>query len=250
MSKRIICWFSCGAASAVATKLTLAERPDAVIVYQNSDSEHKDNMRFLKDCEEWFGKKIIIQRSEKFKDHWEVIKARKYIVGVGGAPCTGELKRKLAENFINHLDDIEVFGYTAEEQGRVDRFKENNPERLIYPMLIEKGLIKQDCLALIAKSGIEIPAMYKLGYRNNNCIGCVKGQQGYWNKIRVDFPEVFERMAKQERKLNAAINKKYVRGKRIRIFLDELDPKSGNYESEASLDCGILCGIVDNEINQ
>ena len=32
-----------------------------------------------------------------------------------------------------------------------------------------------------------------MGYNNNNCIGCIKGGMGYWNKIRVDFPEVFEK---------------------------------------------------------
>ena len=30
---RSICWFSCGAASAIATKLWLAEHPDALIVH-------------------------------------------------------------------------------------------------------------------------------------------------------------------------------------------------------------------------
>ncbi len=54
---------------------------------------------------------------------------------------------------------------------------------------------------MIERAGIELPAMYKLGYRNNNCIGCPKGGMGYWNKIRVDFPEVFERMAALQREL-------------------------------------------------
>ena len=83
--------------------------------------------------------------------------------------------------------------------------------------------------------------MYLMGYRNNNCIGCVKGQSGYWNKIRKDFPDVFDRMAKKERELNAAINKKYVKGKRIRVFLDELDPNAGRYEEE-KISCGLFCG--------
>ena len=247
-SKRIVCNFSCGAASAVATKLALAVRPDAIIVYQHSDSEHPDSMRFLHDCEEWFGKEVTIQKSEKFNNHWDVIESRKYIAGVAGAPCTGELKRKVAEKHINHFHDVEIFGYTYEEMNRVESFKKNNPERLIYPILVEHGLIKQDCLAMVARAGIELPEMYKLGYKNNNCIGCVKGGAGYWNKIRVDFPDVFDRMAKKEREINAAINKKYVKNKRIKVFLDELDPKVGNYESELNIECGILCGIASSEI--
>lgn len=287
-SKRVVSWYSYGAASTVATKLMLNIRPDAVIVCQHIESEHPDNARYLKDCEEWFGKKVIIQTHPEFKTHWDVIKKRRYISGVAGAPCTGELKRKLAESFVDHFNDIEVFGYTAEEQGRVDLFKKNNPERMIYPILIEKGLVKQDCLALIKNAGIELPEMYKLGYKNNNCIGCVKGQMGYWNKIRVDFPDVFERMSRIELELKATINKKYEiititeaelyiplsfwgelkqKGKvifngesykitknnkvqvRRKVYLASMDPKAGSYESEASLDCGILCGIVDSEIN-
>ena len=49
--------------------------------------------------------------------------------------------------------------------------------------------------------------MYKLGYNNNNCIGCVKGGIGYWNKIRVDFPAEFDRMAELERKIGHAVLK-------------------------------------------
>ena len=32
--------------------------------------------------------------------------------------------------------------------------------------------------------------MYDLGYPNNNCIGCIKGGMGYWNRIRKDFPDI------------------------------------------------------------
>lgn len=58
-------------------------------------------------------------------------------------------------------------------------------------------------MGMLWKAGIEIPAMYKMGYNNNNCIGCVKGGMGYWNKIRKDFPKVFDRMAKIEREVGA-----------------------------------------------
>jgi hypothetical protein len=48
---RIVCQFSCGAASAVATKLTLAQHPDALILNAEIKNEHPDNRRFLADCE-------------------------------------------------------------------------------------------------------------------------------------------------------------------------------------------------------
>lgn len=41
---RYVCQFSCGAASAVATKLTLAEHDDVLIVNAFIKEEHADNL--------------------------------------------------------------------------------------------------------------------------------------------------------------------------------------------------------------
>lgn len=241
---RVIAWFSCGAASAVASKLAIKEHGDVEVIYQETNSEHPDNERFLSDCEDWFGQEIIRLSSDKYHDIWDVFEKRRYIGGVAGAPCTAELKRIVAERYINHFEDLEVFGYTAEECKRVELFKMNNPERRIQAILVERGLTKEDCLGMIDRAGIDIPVMYKLGYTNNNCIGCVKGQMGYWNKIRVDFPETFDRMAKLERELGAALCKSYAGdGERKRVFLDELDPNAGNHLEEPRISCGIMCEI-------
>jgi len=245
---RVISWFSCGAASAVASKLAIQERGDVEIIYQETNSEHPDNERFLTDCEDWFGQKVKRLSSDKYHDIWEVFEKRRYIVGPYGAPCTGALKREVAERYIN-VRDLEVFGYTVEEQDRVDRFRENNPERTMQAILVERGLTKEDCLGMIARANIEIPAMYKLGYNNNNCIMCVKGGMGYANKIRVDFPEHFDRMAKLERELNAAILHRVDKDKvRHRVFLDELDPNAGNHLTEKPISCGIMCEIEYSQL--
>jgi hypothetical protein len=105
---------------------------------------------------------------------------------------------------------------------------------------------------MISDAGIELPAMYKLGYMNNNCIGCVKGGIGYWNKIRQDFPEVYERMAKLERELDVAILHYETRGPkreriRHRMFLDELKPGRGRYGKKhaQAMSCGPICNLVD-----
>ena len=243
-------WFSCGAASAVATKLALDKYgPERVrVVYQQTNSEHPDNARFIADCERWFGVEIEKTQSEKYHDIWEVFAAG-YLVGPGGAMCTSELKRRVAENLISWgpTQEIEIFGYTVDEQARVDRFIENNNERRIEPILIDNGITKERCYSILLEAGIQLPMMYRMGYRNNNCIGCVKGGAGYWNKIRVDFPEVFERMAKVERQLGVSIIRKEIKGAdgkktKERVFLDELPPNMGRYKSEPSIQCGMLCG--------
>jgi 3'-phosphoadenosine 5'-phosphosulfate sulfotransferase (PAPS reductase)/FAD synthetase len=250
--ERVVVWFSCGATSAVAAKIALKEcagRLPVYVVYTDPGSEHPDNKRFIADCEKWFDQPITVLKNPKYANIYDVFEKTRYLVGVAGARCTAELKKKLRHEFEKVWSDLQVFGFDASEQNRADRFAKNNPEVNLWTPLIDKGLHKTDCLAMIEKAGIELPEMYKLGYRNNNCIGCVKGQSGYWNKIRVDFPEVFERTAKVERELNVAINKSYAGdGKRKRVFLDELPPDAGRYTEEGSIECGVLCVSTYNEV--
>lgn len=245
--QRVIIWFSCGAASAIAAKLALEKygHDNCEIVYQDTGSEHPDNARFLEEFSQAIGHDIKIIRSDKYSDIWDVFEKTRYLAGIAGARCTSELKRRVAENYLNFFDDLEVLGYTVEEEKRLGRWITNNEERFIDPILVAARYSKQMCFDELDRMGVELPAMYRLGYQNNNCIGCVKGQSGYWNKIRRDFPEVFARMAKVERELDVAICKTEptidgVR-QRIRIFLDELDPSAGRYKEEPPIPCGFLC---------
>lgn len=243
---RIVCWFSCGAASAVATKLMIAENAGKlplVIAYTEVAEEHPDNKRFLADCERWFGQEIQVIRNEKYNASCdEVFLRERYIVGPYGAPCTRHLKRAMRVKF-EEEGDVQVFGYTAEEKERAEDFFERNPHIDCRAPLIEKGLAKPDCLAMIEDAGIELPAMYRLGYRNNNCIGCVKGGKGYWNKIRVDFPERFWRMSEIEQLVGATVLKDH----NGPIALADLDPTSGNHQTEPDIECSIFCHIAKAE---
>lgn len=243
ITSRVVVWISAGAASAVAGKLTLSEHPDAELVYTDPGSEHPDNARFLNDLEGWYGKPITRLRSAKYVDTWQVWTERRYLVGPSGALCTAELKKKPRFAF-ERPDDVQVFGYTAEEQHRADRFRQQNPDVNLRTPLIERGLTKDDCLALIGRSGIAMPAMYLLGYRNNNCVGCPKGGIGYWNKIRRDFPDTFDRMALLERELGHTV----LRDKDGAIWLDELDPTRGNAATESDFECSLLCAITEMEM--
>ena len=183
---RTLCWFSCGAASAVATQLALRKYPDLIIACCTIANEHEDNERFLKDCEDWYGREILRLKSDKYKDAWDVWEKTKWLVGPKGARCTTELKKSVRHKF-QLADDIQIFGFTFEERDRESRFRKQNFEVILESPLIENKLTKQDCFNIVQEAGIELPAMYKLGYKNNNCIGCVKGQAGYRNKINKDL---------------------------------------------------------------
>jgi hypothetical protein len=244
---RTLCWFSCGAASAVAAKVTATSYADCeVLSCDTSKDEHEDNARFMADVEKWIGKTVKRLSSPKYSTITEVFLGEKYIVGPAGAPCTKLLKRRVREMY-QRSDDIHVFGFTADERDRVLDIEERNPKmRFIWP-LVDAGITKDDCYKILQGVGIELPAMYKLGFNNNNCIGCVKGGMGYWNKIRRNFPQVFERQAKTERLIGATSLRN---GDGSRLYLDVLDPNAGRDVPEPNIECGFLCGQYVQLVNK
>ena len=249
--QRIVCWFSCGAASAIATKIMLQQAkelyPGIPVVIANSPimEEHPDNERFFCQSQAWFGQEIVRIFNPKYPEGrnsiFEVFK-RGYLKGVNGAPCTTQLKR-IPRGTFQQRGDLHVFGYEVTEKDRAQDFEERNPSLNVYFPLIESDLSKADCLAMLQDAGIEIPMMYKLGYSNNNCIGCVKGGMGYWNKIRKDFPETFARMAKVEREIGHSI----LKNDKGPIFLGELNPTMGRYKDEPDIDCSFSCQIAKED---
>lgn len=232
-----VAWFSGGVSSAIATYLARNE-VDRIVYIEVADA-HPDTERFVSECERLFGKPIERIRSTKYKNVDDVIHSRQYINGVGGAPCTTFLKKKVreeweADNFTQPL--VYYWGYDLEEQNRADRLQQNMGEFEHRFPLIEAGLTKSDCHGMIADLGIKRPAMYDLGYPNNNCIGCVKGGKGYWNKIRQDFPDVFALRAKREREIGHSC----IKG----TFLDELDPQAGRNKPIVA-SCSLTCMMME-----
>ena len=236
-----VAWFSCGATSAVACKLGLQKHPDLQICYIETGSHHPDNLRFLHDCEKWFGKEIKILRSA-YKDVFDVIERTGFIHSAHYAPCTNKLKTDVRLQYeYEHDIDTYIWGFEkgAKEENRAFRMQQRYPKYKHEFPLIEANLDKPACMELLAQAGIELPQMYKMGYHNNNCIGCIKGGMGYWNKIRKDFPEVFDRMAKIERKIGHSCLKQY--------FLDELPKEAGREEKNIEPQCSIFCGLINLE---
>jgi hypothetical protein len=242
MKQRIVSWFSCGAASAVASKLAIAEFGEVTIAYNFIKEEHKDNRRFLRDCEKWFGQKVVITIDDFYKGSIYNVFETNYMRTPNGSPCTRNLKKRVREKF-QLPNDKQILGYTVEEMDRINTFIDANNDVDFYPILAEKGLTKNDCLAMIDRAGIELPVMYKLGYPHNNCVGCVKGGMGYWNKVRVDFPDEFKKMADMERRKGYTV----LKDKKGPIYLHDLDPNRGRMEDEPEISCGLFCELAEKE---
>lgn len=236
MDKKLkVCWISAGVSSFIAGYL---ER-DTIdkFIYIDVDDQHPDSMRFIKDCEKVLGKEIEILKSP-YGNVENAARAFGYvrIAVTGFAPCTAWLKKSVRKKWeYEHRDyDITyVWGMDCNEKHRADNLVETMFEFQHCFPLIERSLTKAEAHGICNELGVKRPMMYDLGYNNNNCIGCIKGGMGYWNKIRVDFPEVFESRAKLERELNDRCLKE--------CFLDELDPNRGRMSEEIEQECNIFC---------
>lgn len=239
---RVVVWFSCGAASACAAKLAVDKygHERTHVVYCNTlVSEHSDNQRFLEDVQKWIAHPIEIISSEKYASIDEVFEKRRYMAGIKGAPCTVEMK-KIPRFEYQEYGDLHIFGLTADEQKRITRFVENNPDLQLEWNLSDGRITKEQTYALVADAGIALPVMYSLGFKNNNCIGCVKATSAkYWDLVRKHFPATFWKRAKQSRELGVRL----VRYHGVRMFLDELPDPITDKTAQEDIECGPICLI-------
>ncbi len=237
MKQLTVSYFSAGVSSAVATKMMISEIDR--VMYTHIDDHHPDTMRFVRDCEEWFGKPVEIWQSP-LKTVDNACRSASFIKDRnGGATCTKRLKKMVRKEFEREHEGemCIVWGLDIDEEHRCDRIRlamDRHEHR--FP-LIEERMTKGDAHQALKASGIKRPTMYDLGYHNNNCVGCVKGGMGYWNKIRKDFPEVFAERAALERLIGFPII-------RTGVWLDELAPDRGRHKEPICDDCGIMCELV------
>jgi hypothetical protein len=236
-----VCWFSAGVSSFISAYLE-SKSLDKVIYIDIAD-QHDDSMRFVKDCEKALGREIEILRSP-YESVDNVIQTFQFINSRYGAKCTDILKKRVRKEWeLDHQGvDLEyVWGYDCTEEHRATALIEAYPEHKHNFPLIDRTLNKADSHGICREIGVKRPIMYDLGYQNNNCRGCVKGGMWYWNKIRVDFPEVFNLRAKRERQIEHTCLTEKKCNKTVPLYLDELEPNRGRPEDEVMDECSMFC---------
>lgn len=224
MEDKIICWWSGGVTSAVACKLAidLFGKDKCRVIMIDTQNEHDDTYRFKMDCEKWYELpiEIITAIGGKWKSIQDVWITRKSLNTATGAICSTELKRAVREKWEKDNNfKHQVFGFEFEpkEFNRAKGMTLNHPKvKAIYPLLMY-GLTKKKCLQIISDAKIEVPLVYKLGYKNNNCFktGCVQGGIGYWQKIQREDAIKFNAMADMEHYLTE------LKGKPVTMLKDQ-----------------------------
>lgn len=267
MFKEIICWWSGGVTSAVACKIAidLYGYDNCRVIFIDTKNEDEDTYRFLKDCEVWYGLPIERITHEDYNNIKEVWYRFKSLNVANGAICSSELKRVVREKWQKDNDYCyQVFGFDLDESKRVKSMALNHPKaKPIFPLWMY-GYTKEDCIRICGDNGVEIPMMYKLGFRNNNCFktGCVQGGVGYWQKMKREYPEKFHAMAKVEHELTdlkgspvtmLRTNIKKGNDERQSLFLvphpnypdSPLFDEQKGREPEPLFECNGMCGVND-----
>jgi 3'-phosphoadenosine 5'-phosphosulfate sulfotransferase (PAPS reductase)/FAD synthetase len=207
-NKIIVCWWSGGVTSALACKLAIDMFPDSQIriIFFDTHNEHPDTYRFMVDCQEWYG--IPIETYSRIPTDYKNIREIWYkylsLNVANGAICSSELKRDLRLKWEKeNVYDYQVFGFDIDEPKRAKSMALNHEQaNSIFPLLFF-GYTKKKCIEIVESNSIEIPITYHLGFHNNNCFqtGCIQGGIGYWQKMKVEYPEKFYDMAKIEHEL-------------------------------------------------
>lgn len=242
---RTLVWWSTGAASYVAAKLTLRTDPAALLVRCETGNEDPDNYRFEADAMARLGPAVTVLQSEEYSSVWDVWQRRRFIAGPNGAPCTGEMKIAPRVAF-QRQTDIHAFGYTADADD-VERFKRlqaNYFDLTMRAPLIEAGVTKSGALAIVERDGLTLPRSYAMGFPNANCLGtgCGKATSpNYWSLYRHHFPENFARTAAYSREIGARLT----RINNVRIFLDEI-PADWPMTQPIIPACDFLCALTED----
>lgn len=206
MKAKHIAWWSGGITSAIVCMLMIKMYglDNVRIIFIDTRNEDEDTYRFKSDCERWYGCEIETITNTEYTDIEDVWYKHLSLNVATGAICSTKLKREVRERWQKENEwEHQGFGFDAKEAKRAISMTLNNPKvKAIYPLLFY-GLLKTDCAKILKEARIELPRMYKLGFKNNNCFqtGCVQGGIGYWQLMKELFPDKFYAMAKREHEL-------------------------------------------------
>lgn len=251
----IVSQFSCGAASAIATKITLARHghEKTRIVNAFVKEEDADNRRFLADCEKWFDHEIVVVRNEKYgSSAREVWRQERYIKGPLGASCSMRLKREPISKYMQSIGwnydsgDRMVIGFVIDEKNQ-ERIERGRDAGWLLPC-VDLNLSHADCRGMVLRAGIRLPKRYEWGFNNANCVACCKGGERYFRKERRLNPLDVAEVVQIQREIGP--NAYFFRNKETgaRYTPDEV-PDDGPVTEADAPDCTFFCALAEQEFS-
>lgn len=246
-----------GGNSSAATLLRVVERypiEDIYPVFADTNWEHPDLYRFVRDLEYLIDKPIVWLNQDKTPA--DISEEEHMIFNSRVANCTKKLKVYPIQRYIESVMEKEDgnfhrayihIGFNLGD--RYNKARSDRPYgRLTQPILNwrEMGVYVKYPLwlyprvenpqAFVESYGLEVPEIYRIKYSSNkvfltnNCYsGCFKAGAKYWRGLLLTYPEIFEQrmewenqMRAQEKYADYAILVRTVKGKKQAFPLEEL----------------------------
>lgn len=178
-------------------------RENTVIWFADVKQEDPDLYRFVGDCiQRWGGRLYWYTDGRRPLD---VAEQKQLIPCDLHCPCSYELKIKPFRQFIKAMPDLPIvyIGLERHETKRLAKTTKSYAQAIPlatveYPLLWHSWSHRQ-LFETVASWGIEIPRMYKQGYKHNNCGGrCVRQGIKEWVRTGYYYPERYAEMEEWE----------------------------------------------------
>lgn len=210
--KRVV-FYSGGALSWAAAMRTIERhgRENVTLLFTDTSMEDGDLYRFLTDSEAQLG--IPVTRVCDGRTPWDVYKHKRIIGNTRMDPCSENLKRKPAHDWLreNAASATLVFGIDFMEMHRLTGLKRRYGEigyEVEAPMCEAPYMSKADVLSWMRQEGLEPPRLYAMGFSHNNCGGfCCRAGQGHFANLLRELPEVFALHERKEQELRKFLGK-------------------------------------------
>jgi hypothetical protein len=203
--------FSGGVGSWAAAKRA-AERygtADIVLLFADVMDEHPDLYRFLDEAAAHIG--VQVTRISDGRTPRQVMRDERMIGNSGKDPCSKILKRQLLDRWrkanCDPASTICHIGIDWTESHRFEGFRDRiAPWKADAPLLWAPMLSKVDAMQWLAREGIELPLLYRVGFSHNNCGGaCIKAGQGQWAKLLRFNPELYAEWEDWEQEMREVV---------------------------------------------
>lgn len=209
---RHVVMFSGGVMSWAAARRVAEQHGTAslTLLFADTSMEDADLYRFVAEAAANVGGELVTLRDGRTP--WQVVHDERYL-NHHAAPCSRVLKRELADRWVKDncdpADTVRYVGFDWTELHRLAAMRAALPGwRVEAPMTEPPYLNRTDLFNLLAAAGIELPRLYRLGFRHNNCGGfCVKAGQGHFAHLLRTLPERYAEHEAEEEAFRQFIGK-------------------------------------------
>lgn len=183
-----------------------------ILLFADTRMEDEDLYRFLDEAAIDVGGELV--KVIEGRTPWEVFFDVRFLGNTRIDPCSRILKREVLRKWLtNNCKPTETLIYLGIDWTESHRFEKAkgywDPWTVKAPLCDPPYLTKQQITDTLKASGIEAPALYRLGFPHNNCGGfCIKAGQAHFALLLRTMPDRYAFHEAQEEKLGKYLGKK------------------------------------------